>query len=89
MPQKSLFIFYVFLGVFQSSIAQSLNSFTDIDSLKSSYSSSGKLSTIDLSSGYLLNTLGFASNQPFLFDPLELLYSGLPFNALQPSKSIR
>lgn len=89
MPQKFLFIFCFCLGVFSSSIAQQINGFTEIDSIKSTYSSSGKLSSIDLSSGNLLSTLGFASNQPFLFDPLNLLYSGLTFNSLQPTKSIR
>jgi hypothetical protein len=89
MPPKILFIFCFYLGVFYSSIAQQINGFTEIDSIKSTYSSAGKLSSIDLSTGHLLSTLGFASNQPFLFDPLNLLYTGLTFNSLQPTKSIR
>lgn len=89
MPQKSLFIFCFFLGIFKSSISQSLSPFVQIDSLKSNYSVVGKLSSIDLSSGYSLTTLGFASNQVFLFEPHSLLYSGLPFNYLESNRLIR
>jgi hypothetical protein len=87
MPQKILFVFCFCLGIFHGIISQ--RTFTEIDSLRPSYSVAGKLSTIDLSSGYSLTTLGFASNQPFLFDPHQLLYSGLPFKSLESTRSIR
>lgn len=89
MSQKLLFLFCFFLGIFHYLISQQRYSFTEIDSLIPSYSIAGKLSSIDLSSGYSQNTLGFSSNQPFLFDPLQALYSGLPFNWLESSKSMR
>jgi hypothetical protein len=87
MPQKILFVFCFCLGIFHSIISQ--RTFTEIDSLRPSYSVAGKLSTIDLTSRYSLTTLGFASNQPFLFDPHQLLYSGLPFKSLESTRSIR
>ena len=89
MSQKILLFICFFLGIFHHSISQQQYSFLEIDSLKPSHSIAGKLSSIDLSSGFSLSSLGFASNQPFLFDPLQTFYSGLPFNSLQPTKSIR
>jgi len=89
MSKKIYLPFCFFLGLFDNLNSQQLIPRVDLDSLKSTHSISGKLSTIDLSSGYALTSLGFASNQPFLYDPLQLLYSGLPFNALESTNILR
>lgn len=89
MSLKSLLLICFFLGIFHHSIAQQPHPFLEIDTLKPSHSIVGKLSSIDLSSGYSLTTLGFASNRPYLFDPLNQLYLGLPFKSLESSYSIR
>jgi len=89
ISQKLLLLFCFFAGIFHNSFSQSVTSFSEIDSLKPTYSISGKLSTIDLSSGYSLSTLGFASNIPFLFDPQLLLYSGIHFKSLETSQIMR
>ncbi len=84
-------IFILIFFVFKSSVVTqtALVSKIPIDTLKSDYSISGELYNSDLSSSNNLSSVGWSSYHPWLIDPINLIYTGNPFQTEQKHQSIR
>lgn len=90
MIQKFI-IFILIFFVFKSSVVSqtALNSEISIDTLRSDYSISGELYKSDLSSSINLSSVGWSSYHPWLFDPIDFIYTGNPFQTEKKIQSIR
>ena len=90
MTRKFIIVILIVLIQISSAFSQtSLSSQISIDTLKSSYSISGELNRVDLSSGPLMNTVSWSSLSPWFINPINFLYTGNPFQLENKSQSIR